>query len=60
MATIKARIHRHTSEEMRRLGKKCLELYSQGVTLRNIAQRFGVSSFSVRRWIDKAEEERKE
>jgi len=53
MATIKARIHRNSSEEMKRLGERCLKLREQGVSLSNIAHRFGVSYFTICRWIDK-------
>ncbi len=59
MATIKARIHRNTSERMRELGDRCLELRKQGVSLSNISKRFGVSYFTICRWIDKANKNKK-
>lgn len=54
-----AKIHRRTIEHQEELGKKCLKLRKQGVTVPNLCQRFGVSSVTIGKWIGKANQKKK-
>lgn len=57
LLNIKARIHKRTSDDMADLGKKCNDLKQiHGLQMCLIAERFGVSSMAVHRWIKKAKE----
>jgi len=55
MATVQARIHQRSDDEIVRLGNRCLVLREQGCSFNVIGRRYNVGAAAVMRWIEKAQ-----